>query len=70
MEITSLKDEDLIRMNVGTFTPSNEAASVIGNASISVAGAAGETAKAEGIPAIVIADGPPRLPLSQKYFND
>lgn len=68
--ITSLKDEDLIRMNVGTFTPSNEAASVIGNASISVAGAAGENAKAEGIPAIVMADGPAGLRLSQKYFKD
>lgn len=43
---------------------------IIGNASMSVAGAAGETAKVGEIPVIVMADGPAGLRLSQKCFRD
>lgn len=69
-EIEKLSDEELIRLNVGAFTAGGETASIIGNASMSVAGAAGETAKVGQIPVIVMADGPAGLRLSQKYFKD
>ena len=47
--------------------------SVIGNASQSVAGAAGETTsvlKDKGVPALVMADGPAGLRLSREYTRD
>lgn len=69
-EIEKLSDEELIRLNVGAFAAERETASIIGNASMSVAGAAGETAKVGQIPVIVMADGPAGLRLSQKYFKD
>ena len=69
-EIEKLSDEELIRLNVGAFAAEGETASIIGNASMSVAGAAGETAKVGQIPVIVMADGPAGLRLSQKYFKD
>lgn len=69
-EAAGLDDEDLIRLNVGAFSADAGMAGIIGNSSMSVAGAAGETAQVENIPALIMADGPAGLRLSQKYFKD
>ena len=71
--IAALKDEELALMNIGAFDPKAGLMSVIGNASRSVAGAAGETAGClgdKGIPALVMADGPAGLRLSRHYTRD
>ncbi len=69
-EVERLSDEELIRLHVGAFSTGGEITGIIGNASMSVAGAAGETAKVKQIPVMVMADGPAGLRLSQKYFKD
>ena len=71
--IDNLSDEELCYLNIGAFNPSLGALSVIGNASQSVAGAAGETTgqlKGKGIPTMVMADGPAGLRLSRQYTVD
>ena len=71
--IESLSDEELCYLNIGAFDPKAGAMSVIGNASQSVAGAAGETTsclKDKGIPALIMADGPAGLRLSRQYTRD
>ena len=68
-EMEGLSDEELISLNVGAFVAGG-VTGIIGNASMSVAGAAGETAKVGEIPVIVMADGPAGLRLSQKCFRD
>ena len=71
--IETLSDEELCLMNIGAFDPKAGALSVIGNASQSVAGAAGETTgqlRGRGIPSLVMADGPAGLRLSRKYTRD
>ncbi len=68
-----LSDEELCLLNIGGFDPKLGALSVIGNASSSVAGAAGETTgvlKGKGVPALVMADGPAGLRLSRQYTRD
>ena len=70
--VETLSDEELCLMNIGAFKQSGSM-SVIGNAAMSVAGAAGETAnyyKDKGIPALVMADGPAGLRLSRHYTKD
>lgn len=70
-EIKSLSDEALVRLTVGQFDEHNKLASVIGNASKRVAGAAGETTdlfESEGVPGLVMADGPAGLRLSKDFF--
>lgn len=67
-----LSDEQLALLNIGNYT-SGGIASVIGNASRQVAGAAGETTsklKEQGFPVLVMADGPAGVRISQKYFVD
>ncbi len=66
-----LRDQELCLMNIGAFKM-KESMSVIGEASASVAGAAGETVSLteKGIPALIMADGPAGLRLSQKYTRD
>ncbi len=67
----SLSDEELILMNIGAFKRKGQT-SVIGEASASVAGAAGETVSLpdKNIPAMVMADGPAGLRLSRQYTKD
>lgn len=69
-EAAGLDAEDLIRLNVGAFLADVGMAGIIGNSSMSVAGAAGETTQVGNIPALIMADGPAGLRLSQKYFID
>ena len=71
--IESLSEEDVALMNIGGFDPNAGLLSVIGNASTTVAGAAGETTRAlidKGIPSLVMADGPAGLRLSREYYRD
>ena len=66
----SLTDEQLAYLCIGAYKDSEDLLEVIGNASSSVAGAAGETTgylKELGLPAVVMADGPAGLRLSQSY---
>ncbi|MBQ6622731.1 MAG: glycoside hydrolase family 3 C-terminal domain-containing protein [Mogibacterium sp.] len=72
-DIEKVLQEDLIRMNIGAFNPKGGVASIIGDAGMSVAGAAGESSqifRKYQIPTLTMADGPAGLRLSQKYFVD
>ena len=71
--IEKLSDKELCYLNIGAFNPNMGAMSIIGNASQSVAGAAGETTgliKNKGIPSLIMADGPAGLRLSRQYTID
>ncbi len=71
--IQNMNEEELCLMNMGAFDPKGGLSSVIGNASTSVAGAAGESTslfKNRGIPNIVMADGPAGLRISAQYYRD
>ena len=69
--VAALSDEQLVHLVIGAAHESGGLASVIGSASSSVAGAAGESyAKVPGVPKIVMADGPAGLRLSQHYTKD
>ena len=66
--VEKLTDEELVYTAIGEFSGS---LSVIGEASHQVAGAAGEsTSKAPGIPAMVMADGPAGIRVSQQFYRD
>lgn len=68
--IAGLTKEQLTYLCIGAFKESDNILEVIGNASKSVAGAAGETTyqlNELGLPTLVMADGPAGLRLSQKY---
>ena len=65
-----MTEEELIRLNVGAFNPKAGLASIIGTASLSVPGAAGETAQVHGLGPVVMADGPAGLRLSKSYYRD
>ena len=70
-EIEKLDDVELCLLNIGAFKLGGSV-SVIGEASQSVAGAAGETIsmKEKVIPGLVMADGPAGLRLSRQYTRD
>lgn len=71
--VKGLSNEQLAYANIGAFTEGGGIASIIGNASQSVAGAAGETTgklNDAGFTGIIMADGPAGLRLSQKYYRD
>ena len=68
-----LSDEQLAYANVGAFASGFGAISVIGEASSHVAGAAGETTSRladEGVPPLIMADGPAGLRLARRYYRD
>lgn len=68
-EIAALPDDNLLRMNMGAFNPKGGFASVIGSASMTVAGAAGESSHVFGDP-IIMADGPAGVRISAQYYTD
>ena len=72
-ELKDLINEDLIYLNIGAFSPKAGLANVIGEASFTVAGAAGESSKValdKGLKNIVMADGPAGLRLAKYYYVD
>ena len=71
-EVDALSVEDAALMNIGGFNPNKGGlASVIGNASTQVCGAAGETTQyVKDFPSLVMADGPAGLRLAKAYFTD
>lgn len=67
----SMTDSDLAMLCTGEFNGGIGSNSVIGNAGITVAGAAGETTGIfENIPALIMADGPAGVRLSPRYGKD
>lgn len=70
----SFMAEELAYMNVGDFSAKGlSIASVIGEASQSVAGAAGESCsrfRSRGVDSIVMADGPAGVRISKRYYED
>ncbi len=72
-EVSGMTGEELCLMNIGAFNPKGGILSVIGNASMTVAGAAGESTglfRERGIPSMVMADGPAGLRISAQYYED
>ena len=69
-----LSAEELALLNVGDFKAKGlSIASVIGEASLSVAGAAGESCRRfmdKGVGSIVMADGPAGVRISRRYYED
>ncbi len=72
-ELESLTDEELAYLNTGNFDPKGGHLSVIGDASKTVAGAAGESTsmlQEKGIKNLILADGPAGLRLAKEYYVD
>lgn len=72
-EAEKLTDEELAYLHVGAFSTGQGIADTIGNSSLTVAGAAGETThklSEKNVPILVMADGPAGLRLSKKAFYD
>jgi len=66
--VKALSNEEKAKLVIGAFQ--DGPASVIGSASITAAGAAGETAKVADLKPVVMADGPAGLRLAKDYFID
>ena len=68
-EAEALSEEELALLSNGAFGKGGML-SMIGNASATVCGAAGETAHVSDFPVIVMADGPAGIRINQRYFQD
>lgn len=68
-EVKALSDKELALLSNGAFGKGGML-SMIGNASATVCGAAGETAHVTNFPVIVMADGPAGIRINQRYFQD
>lgn len=67
----SMTESDLAMLCTGAYNGGVDSNSVIGNAGITVAGAAGETTGIfENIPALIMADGPAGVRISPRYGKD
>lgn len=72
-ELEDADADKLALLNVGAFDPKGGLLSVIGNAALTVAGAAGESSdifKDKGLKNIVMSDGPAGLRISKQYYRD
>ncbi len=72
-ELENADADKLAMLNIGAFDPKGGLLSVIGNAAMSVAGAAGESSdifKDKGLKNIVMSDGPAGLRISKQYYRD
>ncbi|ORY83318.1 beta-glucosidase-related glycosidase [Neocallimastix californiae] len=67
-DVKALSVEDKAKLVIGAFQ--DGPVSTIGSASITAAGAAGETARIAGLKPVVMADGPAGLRLAKDYFID
>ena len=65
-----LTNEELALLCTGSFKSKKGSQSIIGEAASRVCGAAGESFSMEGIPPIVMADGPAGLRLSKSFYRD
>ncbi len=68
--VAGLTDEQMAYLCIGAYKDTDDISEVIGNASPTVAGAAGETTawlKGLGLPSLVMADGPAGLRLATSY---
>ena len=71
--LEELDDKELAYLNIGGFDPKGALTGVIGDASTTVPGAAGETCSLfedKGISRIVVADGPAGVRVAPKYYED
>ena len=68
-KVKTLSDEELALFSNGYYGKGGML-SMIGNASSTVCGAAGETAHVGGFPVIVMADGPAGIRIHRRYFQD
>ena len=68
--VKELDEASLIKLCMGTFNEKAKFLTVVGNASRSVAGAAGESRKLDNVKPITMADGPAGLRLARKYYVD
>lgn len=71
--VKELTDEELAYLNIGGFDPNAKGLSIIGNAAVHVAGAAGETTSQltdKGIRPLIMADGPAGIRVAKLYYED